>query len=122
MHNRVNIRLYPGMRIAVPRSSDTNPHDYAPMSRQISPPGERIIIVHLDRLAFGAYNAQGNLEYWGPASGGRGYCPDTGRGCHTTAGNFSIQSKGSAWCKSTKFPVGRGGAPMPYCMFFHGGF
>lgn len=24
-----------------------------------------------------------------------------------------------AGCRSRKFPVGRGGAPMPYCIYFH---
>ena len=34
----------------------------------------------------------------------------------------AIYNKGGAGCASSKFPVGRGGAPMPYCMFFHGGY
>lgn len=123
--NRMNIHLQRGMRIAIPKNTyDTNMLDYAPISKQISPPGEKIILVSLNenQLAFGAYDAQGNLQYWGPVSGGRGYCPDTGHGCHTTLGQYSIYRKEGAGCKSTKFPVGRGGAPMPYCMYFHGGF
>lgn len=123
--NRINIHLYPGMRIAVPKNThSTDMLDYAPLSRQISPPGEKIILVSINpnQLVFGAYSAQGTLEYWGPVSGGRGYCPDIGRGCRTATGTYAIYNKGGAGCKSTKYPVGRGGAPMPYCMFFHGGF
>lgn len=125
MHvNRINIRLYPGMRIAIPNSSNNNLLDYAPMSRQISPPGHKLILVSLNpnKLAFGAYSASGTLQHWGPVSGGRGYCPDVGRGCHTSTGTYTIYNKGGSGCRSTKFPVGRGGAPMPYCMFFHGGY
>ena len=123
--NRINISLKQGMRIAVPKdSSATNMLDYSPISKQISPPGEKIILVSLNesQLAFGAYDAQGNLQYWGPVSGGKGYCSDTGKRCHTALGQYSIYRKEGASCKSTKFPLGRGGAPMPYCMFFHGGF
>lgn len=123
--NRINIHLASGMRIAIPKNSDnTNSLDYAPFSRQIAPPGEKMILVSLNenQLAFGAYDAQGNLQYWGPVSGGRGYCPDTGRRCHTALGHYSIYRKEGASCKSSKFPIGRGGAPMPYCMYFHGGF
>ena len=122
--NRMNIRLQPGMRIAIPKSSDNNMLSYSPLRTQISPPGQKIIMVSLspNQLAFGAYSAGGVLEYWGPVSGGRSYCPDIGRGCHTSTGNYVIYSKQGSGCKSTKFPVGRGGAPMPYCMFFHGGY
>lgn len=123
--NRINIYLYPGMRIAVPKnSSDTNMLDFSPVSTQISAPGRKMVLVSLNpsQLAFGAYDAEGKLMYWGPVSGGRGYCPDVGRACNTAKGTFTFYNKGGAGCKSTKFPIGRGGAPMPYCMFFHHGF
>jgi len=121
--NRMNTHLYRGMHIAIPKDlEDTNLLDWSPMAEQINPPGEKIIIVSLSKLAFGAYNADGILEHWGPVSGARGYCPDIHRGCHTPTGTFAIFSKGGEDCVSTKFPVGRGGAPMPYCMYFHGGF
>ncbi|MCD6039964.1 MAG: hypothetical protein K0S27_1364 [Gammaproteobacteria bacterium] len=123
--NRINIQLERGMRIAIPKDiDDADMLNYAPFSRQISSPGEKIIVVslHENQLAFGAYDAEGYLKYWGPVSGGRSYCPDLGRGCHTAVGKYSIYRKGGASCKSTKFPIGRGGAPMPYCMYFHAGF
>lgn len=122
--NRINIRLYSGMTIAIPKNlpKEINILEYAPFNHQIDPPGKKIIIVSLKRLAFGAYDPDGMLAYWGPISGGKGYCPDIGRKCHSPVGEFAIYNKGGAGCVSTKFPVGRGGAPMPYCMFFHGGF
>lgn len=122
--NRMNISLHPGMKIAIPEhlADDTNPLDYAPLNKHIDAPGKKVIIVSLGRLAFGAYDPDGTLEYWGPVSGGRGYCPDIHHGCHSPTGVFYIYNKEGFGCVSTKFPVGRGGAPMPYCMFFHGGF
>jgi len=123
--NRINTSLYRGMEIAVPKNLDTAVSmDFAPLPKTISPPGEKIIYVSIDPaiLAWGAYNAQGVLLAWGPVSAARGWCPDIGHGCHTVIGKFAIYQKEGAGCVSRKFPVGRGGAPMPYCMFFHGGF
>ena len=120
--NRVNIPIYTGMKIAIPKGNDHNVLDYSPLPTQIDAPGEKTIIVSLKVLAWGAYNANGQLLNWGPASGGQGYCPDIHRGCHTVTGKFAVYHKEGRGCFSRKFPVGRGGAPMPYCMFFHGGF
>ncbi len=69
---------------------------------------------------FAYYN--GSLVNSGPASGGRHYCPDIRRGCKTPVGSFRITSKGGPDCRSSKYPVGRGNAPMPWCMFFHRGY
>lgn len=123
--NRINISLHGGMKIAIPKNLDTaTSMDFAPLPKTISPPGEKVIYVsiHPKILAWGAYDATGELQAWGPVSGGKGWCPDIGRGCHTAVGKFAVYQKQGAGCVSTKFPVGRGGAPMPYCMFFHGGF
>ena len=69
-------------------------------------------------LSWKAINGSGQVVRTGHGSGGRGYCPDIHRGCRTPTGTYSIISKGGAGCKSSRFPVGKGGAPMPYCMFF----
>lgn len=122
--NRINTRLYAGMQIAIPKSTSANINimDYSPLPKKITASGEKTIIVSISNLAFGAYNDDGTLEKWGPVSTARGYCPDIGHGCHTATGKFHIYLKEGAGCVSSKFPVGRGGAPMPYCMFFHGGY
>lgn len=120
--NRMNTSLYRGMVIAIPDSLETPIMDFSPFDKQIDPPGHKTIIVSLSKLAFGAYNPDGTLEHWGPISAARGFCPDIHHGCHTSLGTFTIYQKEGEGCVSTKFPVGRGGAPMPYCMFFHGGF
>jgi L,D-transpeptidase ErfK/SrfK len=121
--NRMGIQLEPGMRIAIPKNLDNaSAMQFAPFAQQISPPGERIVIVSTSEQAWGAYDQNGVLLRWGPTSTARGYCPDIGHGCHTALGKFAVYEKQGKGCFSTKYPVGRGGAPMPYCMFFHGGF
>lgn len=69
-------------------------------------------------LSWKAVNGAGKVVRTGHGSGGRGYCPDIHRGCRTPTGTYSVISKGGPGCKSSRFPVGRGGAPMPYCMYF----
>lgn len=120
--NRTNTPLYRGELIAIPKSTDQNMMDYSPMPKQIPATQSKVIVVSLAKEAFGAYDNNGNLLLWGPVSTGEGYCSDIHRGCHTPIGEFIIQYKEGPDCKSTKFPVGKGGAPMPWCMYFHRGF
>ncbi|KTC92922.1 MULTISPECIES: L,D-transpeptidase [Legionella] len=54
----------------------------------------------------------------GKAIGGSKYCKDIGRSCRTPSGTYTVFSKGGASCRSSRYPVGKGGAKMPYCMFF----
>jgi hypothetical protein len=105
------------------KSRRTHHHfdSYSVMPSQITPPGEKLIIVNPNVHAWGAYSADGELIRSGMATAGNNWCADIRRGCRTKAGSFRIYSLGSRGCKSRKFPVGRGGAPMPYCMFFNGG-
>jgi len=121
--NRLNLKLRPGMKIAVPRDKDFFTHPQSsPLPTEITPSGEKQIQVDLSKLAWGAYDEQGKLVQWGAASGGKSWCPDTQAVCKTISGEFSIVRKKGASCKSGKFPLGEGGAPMPYCMFFKGGY
>lgn len=84
--------------------------------------GHSTLIFSPKKLRWFAYDGNGNFVGSGRASGGRAYCPDVHRGCRTPVGTFTVNSMGDASCYSSKFPIGRGGAPMPYCMFFRGGF
>lgn len=88
--------------------------------KRISPPGEKVIIIDPNSHTWGAYNASGKLLKSGIATAGGKWCRDVGRSCRTRAGHFRIQSLGGPGCKSSKYPLPRGGAPMPYCMFFNG--
>jgi len=84
--------------------------------------GKNVFIFDPSQKRWAAYDRSGRLIKTGKASGGKGYCKDLGRSCRTPRGTFSIYAKRGAGCKSSKFPLGRGGAPMPYCAFFKGGY
>lgn len=60
----------------------------------------------------------GKVIRTGRGSAGRNYCPDVKRACRTPSGTYRIISKRGADCRSSRYPLGKGGAPMPYCMFF----
>lgn len=83
--------------------------------------GEKLLIVDPNSHTWKAFSANGKLLRTGLATAGSRYCPDIGKPCKTKSGIFRVYSLGDAGCYSKKFPVGRGGAPMPYCMFFNGG-
>ena len=69
-------------------------------------------------LQWKAVNANGKTVRTGHGSGGRAYCPDIKRSCRTPTGTYHVISEGGPRCRSSRYPVGKGGAPMPYCMFF----
>lgn len=81
--------------------------------------GKRVFIFSPKSHAWAAYNENGRRVNEGRASGGKNYCPDIHRGCKTIVGTFKVIAKKGVYCKSSKFPRPRGGAPMPYCMYFH---
>ena len=121
--NRINIELRAGMQLAIPDNlARIDVLDVAPFAKQVPPLGKNNIIVNMKDLAWGAYNSQGELVKWGPMSGGKNYCADVKRGCRTVTGDFTFYRKHGGGCKSSKYPIGKGGAPMPWCMFFHRGF
>lgn len=69
-------------------------------------------------VSWQAVDSAGHVVRSGRASGGRRYCPDIHRSCRTPSGTYHVISKGGSGCRSSRYPVGKGGAPMPYCMFF----
>lgn len=117
--NRMNIELRPGTVIAIPKNlRQTSVMDISPFAFKIKPRGHKMVLVHLGEMAWGAYDKDGNLVNWGPASGGRGWCSDVNERCTTPVGKFTIQRKGDESCVSHKYPIGDGPrAPMPSCMF-----
>lgn len=120
--NRMNTQIWPGMRIAVPDNlTDADIMDFSPFPKKIPSPNEKLILVDPNVVAWGAYDSDGTLVRWGPASAGRDYCNDVDMPCQTKAGEFRVFSLGSSDCYSTKFPLPDGGAPMPYCMYFNNG-
>jgi len=89
---------------------------------QVKATGNKFFVFSPRMRQWAAYDGSGQLLKTGRANGGNSYCDDLGRSCRSPRGWFTVNSKGSESCKSSKFPVGKGGAPMPYCMFFHGGY
>ena len=90
--------------------------------RRIASSGERLFIFSPRIHQWAAYDEYGRRVARGRANGGSTYCRDLRRPCRTPQGVYRVYSKGTVECKSSKFPMGRGGAPMPYCMFFHRGY
>ena len=120
--NRTYNRLYPGQLLVLPKDlAKATLLDLAPFPHQISD-HEKQIIVDQDKLAWAAYNSNGELVKWGPIASGRDKCPDSANSCRTLTGMYRIFSKEGPDCQSDIFPIGRGGAKMPYCMFFHKGY
>lgn len=121
--NRNYNYLWQGKVLAVPKNlAHVTLLDLAPFPHHIASDNEKVIIVDQDKLAWAAYDEQGQLVKWGPIASGRDKCPDSNNSCRTLTGVYRVFSKEDARCKSDIFPIGKGGAKMPYCMFFHKGF
>ncbi|KTD20306.1 enhanced entry protein EnhA [Legionella londiniensis] len=122
--NRTYNYLWAGKTIVVPKNlKNATIMDFSPFPLKITPeePGKQII-VDQDKLAWGAYDENGRLVKWGPISSGSDKCSDNSSPtCRTKTGIYRIFSKENEKCKSNVFPIGRGGAKMPYCMYFHKG-
>ncbi|WP_242602123.1 L,D-transpeptidase [Legionella nagasakiensis] len=122
--NRSYNYLWPGKEIVVPKNLDkVTLFDLSPFPLKIHPQEKvKQIIVDQDKLAWGAYDEDGRLVKWGPISSGSDKCSDNSSPtCRTKTGIYRIFSKENERCKSNVFPIGRGGAKMPYCMYFHKG-
>lgn len=120
--NRTYNYLWAGKEIVVPRSlAQITLLDVAPFPQSIDE-HEKQVIVDQEKLAWGAYDEKGQLVGWGPISSGRDKCSDSNHSCRTMTGIFRVFSKENQFCKSDVYPIGKGGAKMPYCMYFHKGF
>lgn len=84
--------------------------------------GNNVFVFDPQQRAWGAYAPDGQLIRTGIASGGADYCPDLGASCHTPAGTYRVYMVKGEECKSNIFPLGKGGAPMPHCAYFSGGY
>jgi hypothetical protein len=121
--NRSYNNLWAGKVIVIPRNlTQKTLLDFSPFPLSVKPDGEKQVIVDQDKLAWGAYDRDGKLVKWGPISSGRDRCPDAARSCRTMTGIFRFFSKENERCRSNVYPIGRGGAKMPFCMYFHKGF
>lgn len=119
--NRTYNTLWPGKQIVVPRRlAEASIYSLSPFPIEIEDK-EKQIIVDQDKLAWVAYE-DGHLVKWGPIASGRDKCPDSANSCRTMTGIFHFFSKENQNCRSDIYPIGKGGAKMPWCMYFHKGF
>lgn len=113
-----------GKKLANPamvhHADDTKGRDHFPMARHAT--GRNVFIFDPRAGAWAAYDASGNRVKTGRASGGATWCEDVGRACKTAVGHFTVYLEKGKACKSGKYPIGEGGAPMPHCMFFYRGY
>ncbi len=101
--------------------TDRKGSDYFPEKREAT--GRKVFVFDPKATAWAAYDAQGNRVETGSASGGKDFCEDVGRPCRTVTGTFRVYSKKGEECKSSLYPIEtHGGARMPYCMHFSGGY
>ncbi len=121
--NRTNVALKYRHYLVVPNNLNSDYMSYSPLPERIKPTGHKVLMIDLRLFAFGAYNAEGDLVYWGPATGGKKWCSDTKEDCESVAGKYKIYRIQGENCKSSKYPLDeRGGAPMPYCMHYYKGY
>lgn len=121
--NRTNNKLKTNMVLAVPDDVENKTiWDLAPFQRHVDTAGRKLIIVDQTKLAWGSYDSSGELQWWGPISSGKDQCSDSQKKCRTVTGKYYVFDKKETECESNVFPIGRGGAKMPYCMYFYRGF
>ena len=102
-------------------NSDRKGQNYFPETRPET--GKKVFVFDPNANAWAAYDAKGTRVETGSASGGKDYCDDIGESCRTVTGTFKVYSKKGEDCTSNEFPIEtHGGAKMPYCMHFNGGY
>lgn len=101
---------------------DKRGQNYYPL--HIKPTGERVFIFDPKASAWAAYDEEGNRVMTGSGSAGVDHCEeDPNKSCRTVTGSFRVYNKHGVDCRSGEYPVDtKGGAKMPYCMYFSGGF
>ena len=102
-------------------AADGKGSSYFPAQRPAT--GKKVFVFDPKATAWAAYDANGNRVKTGSASGGADFCDDIGRGCRTVTGTYHVYSKKGPDCTSSLYPIEtNGGAKMPYCMHFSGGY
>lgn len=124
--NRTNEFLSLGMVIAIPEEIDGKTiYDFSPFPSEDKQYQEKVIVIDHYNMAWAAYE-ESQLLRWGPISAGSPKCFENPGGCQTPGGQYQIIRKNGKDCASNSYPQlisgERGGAAMPYCMFFYKGY
>lgn len=100
---------------------DKRGREYFPLKAPAT--GKKQFIFDPKAYAWAAYDEEGNRVMTGAASGGQDFCADVGEPCRTVTGTFRVYNKRGLECRSGEYPVDtKGGAKMPYCMYFYQGY
>src|SRR3990167_2280936 len=104
--NRTNVALdYRGWVLVPEDINHIQWMNLSPFPSQMDTHHQKFLLVDLSLFAFGAYDENGNLVRWGPASGGEQYCSDSHRSCASAEGTFKIYKVGGADCTSNEYPL-----------------
>lgn len=122
--NRMNVALMYRNWLVVPTNwKNLTDTEFSPMPLHRQTFHRKLLVIDLKKFAFGAYDTNGDLLRWGPASGGAQFCPLSKKSCRSATGLHTIFKMGGSNCKSRSYPVvTKGGAPMPFCMFYYKGY
>ena len=101
---------------------DKRGRNYFP--EQIKATGEKRFVFDPKASAWAAYNEEGTRLMTGGGSAGIDTCEENAtQSCRTITGTFKLYNKHGIECRSGEYPVDtKGGAKMPYCMYFYQGF
>ncbi|MCX7116511.1 MAG: L,D-transpeptidase [Legionellales bacterium] len=110
-----------GTHYTMSMASDHKGSNYFPEERPAT--GRKVFVFDPKATAWAAYDGKGHRVETGSASGGKDFCDDISRPCHTVTGTFKVYDKKGEDCTSSIYPIEtHGGARMPYCMHFSGGY
>jgi hypothetical protein len=131
-YNRQNQDLRAGQMLVVPPSY-LSWNQLAPFAQTDYVGIVDVVVFDPQKLAWAHYIG-GQLVWWGPAVGGKSWCPDVGRSCRTKVGTFSFTEAAGPGRRSNAYPVGcairnnegkvidnSNCAPMPYFTRFTSG-
>lgn len=101
---------------------DKRGRNYFP--ERINATGEKRFVFDPKASAWAAYDEEGTRLMTGGGSAGVDSCEENAtQSCRTITGTFKMYNKHGIDCRSGEYPVDtKGGAKMPYCMYFYQGF
>lgn len=104
--NRQNKPLWLGQWLLVPHAA-VSYESLAPFAKYGFDEYEQVFVFapHKEVLAWALYES-GQRVRWGPAVGGKDYCPDVQKGCRTNVGTFKFLEAANSSRRSSAFPVG----------------
>ena len=122
--NRTSVPLRYRSFVIIPKNkTDRDFAHYTSFPEHRDTHHKRLLAINLEKFDFAAYDKSGALIFSGPVSGGKVWCDDTKESCATAMGDYHVFKIKDDKCTSGTYPLTtKGGAPMPYCMYYYKGF